>query len=149
LRANLPPLRVTARLLSNVTVQPSGCIVSNYSVGSHGYSQIGWQESGARMLLLGHRAAWIAAYGAIPDGLTVDHICRNRKCINVDHLRLLTNLENARDNGFASRTHCPLGHPYDEANTYRSPSGGRTRRNGRKCRTCAKQRQKDRVGSAP
>jgi HNH endonuclease len=131
--ARVQPLRVTARLLSNVTVQPSGCIVSNYSVGSHGYSQIGWHERGSRTMVLGHRAAWTAAYGAIPDGLTVDHICRNRKCINVDHLRLLTNLENARDNGFASRTHCPQGHPYDEVNTRRD------RRGHRKCIACQQQ----------
>lgn len=46
-----------------------------------------------------HRAAWVHHHGQIPAGLTVDHICRVRRCVNVAHLRLLTNRENASDNG--------------------------------------------------
>jgi hypothetical protein len=126
--ALIPP-RVVARLLSNVE-QAGDCLVSKYSTGSHGYSQIGWHVEGRRVMGLGHRVAWIAARGPIPDGLTVDHVCRNRRCINVAHLRLLTNVENARDNGMARRQHCPAGHPYSEENTYHDPAGHR------RCRAC-------------
>lgn len=66
----------------------------------------------------------------VPDGFTIDHECRNRKCVNPTHLRLLTNVDNARLNGNAMKTHCPSGHAYDEANTRRTKHGHR------KCLTC-------------
>ena len=123
------PPRVTQRLLASL--QPEGdCLVSSYSTGSHGYSQIGWQQDDLNHTRLGHRVAWEAVRGPIPDDLTVDHICRNRRCCNVEHLRLLPNVDNARDNGPARRTHCPQGHQYDEANTYVNPRGHRF------CRAC-------------
>ena len=123
------PPRVVLRLL--VSLEPDGdCLVSSYSVGSHGYSQIGWAEDGKTRMRLGHRVAWEATHGAIPDDLTIDHICRNRRCCNVAHLRLMSNVDNARDNGNHRKTHCPHGHPYDDANTYVNPRGHRT------CRTC-------------
>lgn len=112
---------------------PNGqCWLWKQSVASHGYGNT-WDGTTVR---LAHRVAWALWHREqIPEGMTVDHICRQRRCINPDHLRLLTNLENARDNGFATRTHCPLGHEYTEANTYVNPT---TR--SRQCRTCAKTR---------
>lgn len=78
-------------------ISPTGCHQSTYSVTSAGYAQIGWQPSGeSNKGTTAHRAAWTAVYGPIPDGLTVDHLCKNRRCVNVEHLRLLTNFENAR-----------------------------------------------------
>lgn len=127
----LTPARVVARLLANVE-QAGGCVVTLYSVGSHGYGQIGWHENGRRVMALAHRVAWEAVHGPIPNGLTVDHICRNRRCINAAHLRLLSNVDNARDNGPARRTHCPAGHPHDDENTYIHPATGH-----RRCRACA------------
>lgn len=103
------PDRVAIRALSRWTLEaPTGCHVSTYSTGSHGYAQLGWQEPGAKRstMTLAHRAAWAAVHGQIPEGMTIDHLCKNRRCVNVEHLRLLTNYENAR------RTHgrdWPLG----------------------------------------
>ncbi len=124
------PERVVARLLANTSEADGGCIVSLYSVGSHGYSQIGWTEGGKSRMRLGHRVAWEAEHGPIPDGLTIDHICRNRRCINVAHLRLLSNVENARMNGNWAKTHCVRGHEFTEDNTYRDKRGHRD------CRAC-------------
>ena len=58
-----------------------------------------------------HRYAWERVHGTIEDGLTVDHLCRNRRCCNVDHLELVTGVENFI-RGCETRTECPNGHPY-------------------------------------
>jgi hypothetical protein len=100
------------------------------STASHGYGQT-WDGTTVR---LAHRVAWTLANGPIPAGMTIDHLCRNRRCCNPAHLRLLTNLENARDNGPARRTHCPRGHEYAGENLYVSPRGDR------RCRVCAQQK---------
>lgn len=88
-------------------------------------------------MVLAHRLAFAIHVGPIPEGLTVDHECRNRSCQNPRHLRLMTNSDNARLNGNAMKTHCPHGHPYDEANTLRPSRGGRV------CRACARLRRRD------
>lgn len=58
-----------------------------------------------------HRYAWERVNGPIEDGLTVDHLCRNRRCCNVEHLELVSGLENYI-RACAVRTECPNGHPY-------------------------------------
>lgn len=130
------PQRVIDRLLVSLHEAENGCLESTYSTGSHGYTQIGWHgRDGRTKGVLGHRVAWEAEYGAIPPDLTVDHLCRNRRCCNVNHLRLLSNVENARGNGNSIKTACPAGHTYDEENTYVD------RRGHRRCRACATARR--------
>lgn len=106
----------------------SGCLVSRYSVGSHGYAQIGWTESGRTRMMLAHRAVWIHAHGPIPDGMTVDHRqgkCHH-KCIELGHLRLITNHANARRNTGQDfpMGQCQHGHP-DSALKLYSRGGGK------------------------
>lgn len=75
--------------------EQTGCLVSRYSVGSHGYAQA-WD---GETVVLAHRIVWEWHNGPIPDGITVDHEdCHNRQCVEIDHMRNLTNLENARRN---------------------------------------------------
>jgi hypothetical protein len=131
------PERVIERLLQRFTVEPSGCWVSDYSTGSHGYSQVGWQADGKLRVRLAHRVAYEAYHGRIPNGMTVDHICRNRRCIHPEHLRLLSHEENSRRNGNWAKTHCHRGHPFDELNTYR------TKRGHRHCRACGELRYRE------
>lgn len=93
------PLRVGERAFARFVALPSGCFQSKYSTSGNGYAQIGWEDSGEpRHMVTAHRAAWTVVYGQIPLGLTIDHECRNIRCVNVGHLRLMTNADNARDN---------------------------------------------------
>ena len=111
------PERVQKRAATQFILTDDGCHVSTYSVASHGYAQIGWNENGGHFGTTAHRAAWVYANGEqIPLGMTVDHICKNRLCVNPDHLRLLGNFENARRT--AGRDwkmgECVNGHPNSE-----------------------------------
>lgn len=105
---------------------PDECWPWRMSTGAHGYGQT-WDGITVR---LAHRCAWTLAHGPIPAGLTVDHVCRNRPCCNPAHLRLLSNVANATDNGQGRKTHCPQGHPYAGDNLYVNPQGHRL------CRAC-------------
>lgn len=111
------PNRVAERAAIRFVLSDSDCHISTYSTGSHGYSQIGWTDSEGTHMTLAHRAAWVYANKKqIPAGMTVDHTCKTRTCVNPDHLRLLDNFENARrTNGRDWKLgECINGHPNSE-----------------------------------
>lgn len=94
-----------------------------------------------------HRLSYELHKGPIPCGLEIDHLCRNRKCANPAHLEAVSRRENIlRGDGprllamrHAAKTHCPAGHPYDEANTSRDRLSRK-----RKCRACDRERARRR-----
>lgn len=89
------PERVRDRAFEKWT--PDGdCWISTYSTASHGYAQIGWSGPEERRVVLAHRASWERVHGPVPAGMTLDHICKTKRCVNPKHLRLLSNFENAR-----------------------------------------------------
>jgi len=91
------PDRVAERAATRYIVNGNGCHISTYSTASHGYAQIGWKDPGYRQVVTAHRAAWVYHHGQqIPEGMTIDHTCKERRCVNPEHLRVLTNFENAR-----------------------------------------------------
>jgi len=103
-------------------------------------------------LLMAHRWAYEHFKGPIPDGLTLDHLCRNRGCVNPDHLEPVTLRENilrgtSPSAADAKKTHCIHGHEFFVQNTWITSQGKRV------CRTCRaaivrKRRRKLRGSSA-
>jgi len=102
--------------------------------------------------VLVHRWVWEQINGPIPEGLEVMHICDNRACYRLDHLRLGTHSDNMRDMHTKGRagggrkwraTHCPQGHAHAEHAYY-------DKNNGPHCRVCdaARHREARRVRSS-
>lgn len=83
-----------------------------------------------------HRLAYELLVGPIPDNMTIDHLCRNRVCVNPAHMEVVTQGENtARSNriqgvAYRARSCCKHGHPWTPENTYNRPDGARI------CRAC-------------
>jgi len=94
-------------------------------------------------LVLAHRFSYVLKSGPIPEGLELDHLCRNPPCVNWDHLEAVSHQLNMQRgiSGEAlahknrAKTHCPHGHIYDLFNTY-------IYKERRHCRTCRVQRTK-------
>lgn len=63
-----------------------------------------------------HRISYEIAKGKIPAGLTIDHLCFNKLCVNPNHLEAVTNRENVL-RYHRARTHCKYGHPFSKTNT--------------------------------
>lgn len=112
-------------------VVPDGeCLRWVGGIGSHGYGQ--FAPAGRGSQVLAHRLIYETIVGPIPTGMQIDHLCRNRWCVYVDHLEPVTQAENIRRGTSPSavnarRSVCSKGH---DALTPRAD--GR----GRRCKTC-------------
>jgi hypothetical protein len=114
--------------------QGSRCWVWN-GCRVQGYGRIGRRGKGAKT----HRLAYEHYVGPIPSGLTIDHLCRNRPCMNPKHLEPVSGAINTLRGDSspaknARKTHCKRGHPFDTDNTYYYPTSG-----SRACRICKRQ----------
>lgn len=129
---------LTERIKSKVQ-QLNGCWVWSGRITYQGYGQIsvGSRADNTRANRQAHVVSYETFVGKVPKGLQLDHLCRNRACVNPDHLEPVTAQENVlrsvpyRDStkygAFKrSQTHCKNGHEFD----YISPIGKRG------CRTC-------------
>lgn len=109
----------------------------NWTAGTwKGYGSFRVSEGKRRVA---HRWLYEQLVGKIPDGLELDHLCRNRGCVNPEHLEPVTRSENlmrsplVTDRHRPTLTHCIHGHEYTPENT-------RTYRNRRHCRACDRAR---------
>lgn len=124
------------RFQEKVTPDESGCWVWTGGRKAAGYGQ--FSVDGRKVIA--HRWAYEHYRGTIPDGYEVDHLCRNKSCVNPVHLEAVTVQEN-RARRVASRTHCVNGHAYTEANTVlRTGDDGYTTRLCRICLRATQQR---------
>lgn len=92
-----------------------------------------------------HRVVYAWLIGPIPEGMTLDHLCRNRLCVNPAHLEPVTNRVNVlRGDTITGRnvrkTHCPKGHPLSPENL----CSWERSRGKRSCRICRAERARER-----
>ena len=99
-------------------VYPTGCLVQAGQLNSNGYGP--------------HRKTWEREVGPIPEGMDLDHLCRNRWCINVAHLEVTTRQQNLargknKNSSRSDETLCRSGlHEWTDSNTF-VDSHGKTR----------------------
>jgi len=112
--------------LSLISRRPNGCWLWVGYIGPKGYGRFGHRVA--------HRISYELFVGQIPSHLELDHLCRNRACVNPDHLEAVTSRENtlrgANHVAFQARqTHCKRGHEFNSINT-------RAYRGRRVCKKC-------------
>lgn len=140
----------TERLMARIA-ELDGCWLWTGTLNHLGYGTTSDASTG-RKHVLAHRLVYETMVGPIPEGLTLDHLCRVRRCVNPSHLEPCTLTENLRRGESPSarnarKTHCIRGHEFTIENTYM----GRGHRGEprRYCRTCvlaaAKQRRDEKA----
>lgn len=124
-----------ARFQRLISVKADGCWEWKGALMPNGYGKHrigpGHPERAA------HRISYEHYQGKIPDGLQLDHKCRNRRCVRPAHLEPVTGSVNTdrQDHANRRKTHCPAGHEYDDENTA-------IRAGKRYCRECDKIRRR-------
>lgn len=128
---------------------PDGCWEWQSTINETGYGLYCHHEFGS---LLAHRLALHVAGKPVPADMTVDHLCRNRRCVNPAHLEIVDRATNSlRGNGYfalnARKTHCVNGHEYTPENTGHKKSKTKVGV-ARYCLTCSRNRNRNRARRA-
>ena len=118
---------------------PGGCW--EWTGTKRGYAIIHYPPIGRNIGV--HRLAKIFSGADVPDHLVCDHLCRNPKCVNPDHIEMVTHRVNSLRGtspsaACAARTHCAKGHEYTADNTWMRPTDNRRNHSNRVCRICSR-----------
>ena len=114
------------KISTKIAKDESGCWTYVGRLDRYGYGKVDIPK-----MTITHRVAYEALVGPIPDGLVIDHLCRNRACCNPDHLEPVTNRANLMRGETdaarrAAQTHCIHGHEFSVSNTRIRKDGTRT-----------------------
>jgi hypothetical protein len=120
------------RLMEKVEIVPSGCWEWRAYIKPNGYGDFRYE--GGRWA---HRASYELHVGPIPDGLTLDHLCRNKSCVNPEHLEPIPGPENTRRSA-RPWTSCAHRHPGEP------PRWGKRGRGGSYCKECQRVKERER-----
>lgn len=121
-----------------------GCIIWTGAQNSDGYGNA-WVAGAAYRA---HRVAFVAAAGAdVPAGLELDHLCRNRACVNPAHLEAVSHKENvlrgtAPTAQQSRMAHCAQGHRLSDPASLYAPDAARGKRQCAKCREVSERRRR-------
>lgn len=116
---------------------PNGCLVWAGSRTKLGYGTANWRNGSTAVRTTAHRAAYVAFVGPIPEGLEIDHKCKNTLCVNPAHLEAVTHYENVQRSAVAGKSACKYGHPFDDQNTVLKKNGTK------RCKKCNARRQRE------
>lgn len=127
-------IELLLRFHSKIELGDNGCHEWTAGKDFYGYGSFSINKKHIKA----HRFSYQLYKGMIPEGLVIDHLCRNKSCVNPTHLEAVTHRENCirgnvgKNNQFAGKTHCKRGHEFNNTNTYIKPDGYR------ECMKCRK-----------
>ena len=125
------------RFYKHVFYASNGCHEWTAYIDRDGYGHI---NDGIHASAIAHRTAYEFSHSKIPAGLSIDHLCRNRKCVNPEHLEAVSMRINVlRGNTLPAKnylkTACNRGHLFDRKNTHINTRGQRV------CRACCREKE--------